>query len=161
MRKIVLTEKEKVRLELYINFLYRDSSPCDSCDPRSRAECCGCASQTEWAKRVSKYNVDDLLKEQDIKDYVIYSVSALKIQHEITVLQEKLKRAQTEREYLLSKIDVKPSGKASFHCPDCDIDLAVPTEKCTKASRINGQVIWYYNCPICKQTHFSNDDETL
>ena len=160
MRKIVLTEKEKAQLEIYINFLYHDSSPCDSCDPRSRAECCGCTSHKEWAKRASKYNVDDLLEEQDIKDYVNYSVSALKIRHEIAVLHEKLKIAETEREYLLSKIDVTSQGKATFHCPICDMDFAVPTEKCTKALR-NGSVVWCYNCPICKQVRFSNDDETV
>ena len=155
-----MTEKEKVQLEMYINFLYTDSSPCDSCDPRSKAECCGCWNHAEWKRRADRYNVGDLLKDETIAKYVNYSVNVLKTEHSIKNLSDKLKNFMHERDELLSKIDVKPSGKASFHCPDCDMDFAVPIEKCTNAVR-SGKTIFCYRCPICKQTRFSNDDEAL
>lgn len=107
MPKIALTEKDKVRIELYINFLFHNQNPCEGCSATAYNlsplyTCCGCECKKHFKEMSDKYQVDDLLECETIKEYVDTSVKRLKA---LCLIESLKKDVQTMDEKIYDILD--------------------------------------------------------
>lgn len=153
MPKLVLTDKEKVNLELYINFIIHNSNPCASCDWRSRMECCGCPSGNEYQKKLKKYDVTDLLNHKEIKEYVDASVKLNNYRAKIQSLTNDVHNLEKKIGEIMDNADLvkEPDDKTEFFCNKCKI--AFDGEGGIKAN-----THLYYPCPKCTKICWHSND---
>lgn len=111
MPKLTLTDREKVNLELYINFLAHNSNPCDSCGWRRRTECLGCSRGNAYHKKLEKYDVADLLNYEEIKEYVDSSVKLVNYRLQVESLKTDIRNLEKKISEITDSIDIKDTEK--------------------------------------------------
>lgn len=112
MPKLTLTDKEKVTLELYINFLVHNNNPCDGCS--MAWQCDGCLHKNAYQKKLAKYDVADLLKYKEIKEYVDSSVKLTKCHLQVESLKADIYNLEKKISEIMDSVDlVKDSEKKS------------------------------------------------
>lgn len=169
MPKLTLTDKEKVNLELYINFVMHNSNPCESCDWRSKMECCGCPKGNDYQKRLKKYDVSDLLNYKEIKEYVNSSVKLNKCRAQVQSLTNDIHNLEKKISEIMDSVDlVKDSekktddDKTEFYCNKCNMRFTVPKDKCKIAfdgeGGLKANTYLYYTCPKCAKICWHNND---
>lgn len=161
MPKLTLTDKEKVNLELYINFLVHNSDPCKECSMAGR--CCGCPYKNEYQKNLKKYDVADLLNYEEIKEYVRYSVKLVEYRLRVESLKTDIHNFEKKISEITKSIDlVKDSENTEFYCNNCKMRFSVPNDKCKIAFdgeyALETNVRKYYRCPKCTKICWSKDD---
>ena len=159
MPKFTLTNKEKVNLELYINFLVQNSNPCDSCGWRTNTACCGCQQGNEYRKKLAKYDVADLLNYPEIEEYVTSSVKLVECRAQVQSLTDNIYNLEKKISEIMDFIDLvndsekKVDDKTDFYCDNCKSHFFVPDDKCKIAFDREGgfkaNVRKYYICPKC------------
>lgn len=106
MPKIAITDKDKVRIELYINFLLHNQNPCENCSTLSYFSpvytCIECERKKHFEKMSEKYQVTDLLECETIKEYVDTSVKRLKT---LCLIESLKKDVQTMDEKIYDILD--------------------------------------------------------
>lgn len=157
MPKLTLTDKEKVNLELYINFLVHNNNPCKDCSMARR--CCGCSYKNKYQKNLNKYDVADLLNYEEIKEYVHYSVKLAEYRLRVESLKTDIHNFEKKISEIMDSVDlVKDSEKKSndmteFYCSNCKMRFDVPNDKCKIAFDgevgLETNVRKYYSCPKC------------
>lgn len=157
MPKLTLTDREKVNLELYINFLVHNSNPCKECS--MAGWCCGCSYKNEYQKKLEKYDVSDLLNYKEIKEYVESSVKLVKYRVQVESLKTDIRNLEKKIIEITDTINiVKDSEKkiddnykttdvhnlkkkigeivdsidnvTEFYCDNCKMRFTVPNNKC-------------------------------
>ena len=124
MPKITLTDKEKVTLELYINFLVNNDNPCDGCDSLN-GWCCGCPEGNKYREKLAKYDVEDLLKYKEIKDYVDSSVKFNKCRTQVQSLENDIRNLEKKISEIMNSTDLakdsekKIDDETEFCCKKC------------------------------------------
>jgi hypothetical protein len=157
MPKLTLTDKEKVNLELYINFLVHNSNPCERCS--TTWQCRGCLQKNAYQKKLAKYDVKDLLKYKEIKEYVDSSVKLNEYHAQIQSLENNIHNLEKKISEIMDSIDlVKESEKKSndtteFYCDNCKMRFTVPNDKRNFAfegeGTLEANIRKYYRCPKC------------
>jgi hypothetical protein len=109
MPKIALTDKDKVRIELYINFLLHNTNPCENCSASvynlsPLYTCCECERRKHFKEMSEKYQVDDLLECETVKEYVDTSVKRLKTLRLIESLKKDVKTMDEKIYDILNKL---------------------------------------------------------
>ena len=109
MPKIALSDKDKVRIELYINFLLHNPNPCENCSTSvynlsPLYTCCGCERKKHFKEMSEKYQVDDLLECETVKEYVNTSVNRLKTLSLIESLKKDVQTMDEKIDDILNKI---------------------------------------------------------
>lgn len=187
MPKLTLTEKEKVNLELYINFLVHSSNPCEDCYPPS-GWCHDCVQRNEYRKKLAKYDVADLLSYPEIKEYVDASVKLVEYRMQVESLKTDIHNLEKKIGELMNSIDlVKDSKKkiddannlrkkigeimdsiddqTEFYCNNCKTRFTVPDDKCKIAFDGEGTLVCnvrkYYVCPKCTKICWHNRGEII
>lgn len=157
MPKITLTDKEKVNLELYINFLTHNSDPCNGCSIPGM--CCGCQYKNEYKKNLRKYDVADLLTYEEIKEYVDYSVKLVGCRMQVKSMINDIRNLEKKISEITESIDLandsekKADDTTEFYCESCKMHFTVPNDKCKIAfdgeGTLESNIRKYYICPKC------------
>lgn len=157
MPKLTLTDKEKVNLELYINFLVHNNNPCEDCS--MTRWCCGCSYKNKYQKNLKKYDVADLLNCEEIKEYVHYSVKLAEYRLRVESLKTDIHNFEKKISEIMDSVDIakdsekKGSDMTEFYCDDCKTRFAVLNDKCKIAfdgeGGLDTNVRKYYRCPKC------------
>lgn len=109
MPKIALTDKDKVRIELYINFLLYNPNPCEDCSASvynlsPLYACCECERRKHFKEMSKKYQVTDLLECETVKEYIDTSVKRLKALRLIESLKKDVKTMDEKIYDILDKL---------------------------------------------------------
>lgn len=161
MPKLTLTDKEKVNLELYINFLVHNSNPCESCGWHSRTECFGgCRLGNEHQKKLNECDVADLLNYAEIKEYVDSSVKLVKYRLQVESLKTNIHNLEKRINEIMDSVDIVKDSKnkidddkTEFYCDNCKMRFDVPNDKCKITfdgeGALEANIRKYYRCPKC------------
>jgi len=166
MPKLTLTDKEKVTLELYINFLVHNSNPCKGCS--TARWCCDCSYKNEYQKKLKKYDVADLLNCEEIREYVHYSVKLAEYRLRVESLKTDIHNLEKKINEIVDSIDLvkdsekKIDDKTEFYCNNCKMRFDVPSDKCKIAfdgeGALEATVYKYYPCPKCTEICWHTND---
>lgn len=150
MPKLTLTDKEKVNLELYINFLVHNDNPCDGCT--IHMHCSRCSPGDKYRKELAKYDVADLLNHPEIEEYVTSFVKLSKYRAQVLSLTDDIRNLEKKINEIMNSVDIV-SDKTEFQCKNCKMRFAVPKDKCKIAfdgeGGLEANVYKYYACPKC------------
>lgn len=137
MEKIILTDSEKANLEKYIDFIVTNDDPCKGC---------------------GSFNIDTLLSNKTIKEYVDARVKLKKCCKElndITSIMHNLEKVIDNLEETVDtlgqSIGIDGETKvdtSKFYCNECKLLFKVPTNKCKNGYTNEGRKK-YYPCPKC------------
>lgn len=149
MPKLTLTDKEKVNLELYINFLVHNSNPCNGCS--RDYQCCVCPPGNDYRNKLAKYDVADLLSYPEIEEYVTSSVKLNKYRAQVQSMTDDIHNLEKKISEIMESIDI--GEKTEFYCNACKIHFAVPDDECEIAfdgeGGLDANVYKYHACPKC------------
>lgn len=150
MPRLILSSEEKATLEEYINFITHNSSPCESCGWRSRMECGGCPSENEYRKNLKKYDVADLLKHKEIKEYVDTFIKLNNCRTKIQLLTNDVRVLEKKISEILDEIDLD-TKHIRFECHNayCSAEFSVQVSECVKFDDIDGTTVYAKSCPVC------------
>lgn len=100
--KIKLSEDEASLIKKIIELRIKDPSPCNKCDDRSRAECCGCGNWNNWYYR-HKIVLDDFEKLKDsIPSFDFESI--INVHERLYHANKNLKKAQENYELSIKNL---------------------------------------------------------
>lgn len=160
MEKIILTDSEKANLEAYIDFIATSDDPCKACGSIFRREYCIpiCSRKNAYKNTSNSFNVDELLSNKNIKEYVDARVKLKKCYKELKDIAKVVGTLKKTIGTLEETIDaLGPSigmdvetkiDTSKFYCTECKLLFKVPTNKCKNGYTNEGRKK-YYPCPKC------------
>lgn len=166
MPKLTLTDDERIRLSEYIGFLLRNPNPCTTCFEGSG--CCGCKEQSEWCEAKKKYNVDSLLKYEEVSKYVDANIDLKAVNDRIEGLLRQQKELESNIREHMADFDpafckgekVEDSVKnleVCFTCLSCHTRFRVPVNDVYVYMRKKDNSEGYrHPCPKCHTQCFQS-----
>lgn len=158
MAKIMLTDKEKALLRLYIDFLENDGSPCEKCSEFIRRQCTGCDEHRDWVARKKPFSEIEAVIEDysTLRTYVEASVAVDRISGIIKELEKRKTELGQVLEKCIKELNLEDGYKRiELYCEKCDLSFMSLKEKCKRCENLLHT--YYYPCPKCAKICFVND----
>lgn len=101
--KIIITKDEINRLITYLR--EKQNSPCNNCcSPAERAVCCGCPTQSEYAKRINSIKPEEyILNCKVLMNYGELKLDMQEVEKKINALTEQLAKLNKEANMFLAE----------------------------------------------------------
>ena len=103
--KIVITEKELIQLQEYIEWFVKNPNPCIKCS-HSTACCCICEKLQDWTTNRMKLQGYDIYKDDKVKEVVKVYIEVIRKRIELDKVGKELIKAEDAYNEVIDKFEV-------------------------------------------------------